>query len=177
MYNNGMNNTITSSTGKTFTLKKGINDQEIDQLIQYAQSDETVRQFTSDASRFASRISFDEWRKEGTVFYTLNDAEGNLAGIIWFEPLPIPEFNLQENAPIINSNEYQITFAIRTYGSARGKGLSSPFTQKALEDFERKGVWLATSADNYPAINSYKKSGFVELGMRKDGQKLIMVLQ
>ncbi len=173
-----MDNLLTASNGETFAFKKGITDHEIDQLIEYAKTDETVRNFTSDPKRFASRESFDNWRKDGTVFYTLTDKENNLAGIIWLEELPLPEFEPQKNNQInnIDPNNYHITFAIRTYGSARGKSLSTPFTQKAFQDSGVKNVWLSTSPDNIPGISSYKKSGFIELGMRKDEQKLIMIL-
>ena len=172
-----MHDQLTAPTGETFTFKKGITDQEIEQLVHFAQTDESVKNFTSDAKRFASRESFNAWRKENTVFYTLNDQAQKLAGIIWLEELPLPEFNpLQLSASNFNNSNYNTTFAIRTYENARGKGLSVPFIKKAFEDFGAKNVWLATSPDNIPAVNAYKKAGFVELGMRKDGQKLIMLL-
>jgi hypothetical protein len=181
-----MDNQLTASTGEIFTFKKGINDKQINQLIHYAQTDQTVKNFTSDTKRFASRDSFEGWKKPDTIFYVLTDKEDDLAGIIWIEELPLPEFQPFQPLPsnFKNSN-FNTTFAIRTYGNARGKGLSVPFTQKAFTDFlEAKsyplkanlGMWLATSPDNFPGIASYKKSGFVELGMRKDGQKLIMIL-
>ena len=188
MYNIRMDDKLISSTGETFTFKKGITDKQIDQLIHYAQTDQTVQNFTSDAKRFASHQSFEAWKKADTIFYTLTDKEDNLAGIIWFEELALPEYEPSSDTTNykLQPTNYHTTFAIRTYANARGKGLSSVFTQKALTDFLKaksyplkanSGVWLATSPDNYPAINSYKKSGFVELGMRKDGQKLIMIYQ
>ncbi len=177
-----MNDQLTSPNGETFFFKKGITDGQIDQLIQYAQTDEGVKQFTSDPKRFASRDSFNNWRKPNAVFYTLVDEDNHLMGIIWLEELELPEFEIPKNIEInaIDPNDYHTTFAIRLYDKARGQGLSSPFTKVALEDYKLhhpdEDIWLATSPDNTAAINSYKKSGFVELGLRQDGQKLLMVM-
>lgn len=173
---------ITSTNGEIFFFKKGITESQIEELIGYAQTDEEVKRFTSDATRFASRDSFNNWRKPNAVFYTLVDEDNHLMGIIWLEELELPEFKLPENIDInsIDLNDYHTTFAIRLYDKARGQGLSSKFTQLALEDYKLQhpdaDIWLATSPDNQPAINSYKKSGFIELGMRQDGQKLLMIL-
>lgn len=173
---------ITSTNGEIFFFKKGITESQIEELIRYAQTDEGVKHFTSDATRFANRDSFNNWRKPNAVFYTLVDEDNRLMGIIWLEELELPEFKLPENIDInsIDPNDYHTTFAIRLYDKARGQGLSSKFTQLALEDFKLQhpdaDIWLATSRDNTPAINSYKKSGFIELGMRQDGQKLLMIL-
>lgn len=168
-----MDNALTANSGQKFFFNQGITDKQIDQLVSYAQTDETVKKYTSDAKRFASKESFDAWRKDSTRFYTLTDVEDNLMGIIWLEDLPLPEVQIQTSNPPQN---FKITFAIRLYGKARGQGLSAPFTQKALRDFNGQGIWLATSVDNLPAISSYKKSGFTELGIRSDGQKLLMIL-
>lgn len=173
---------LRSTDGDTFFFKKGITDSQIDQLIQYAQTDEGVKNFTSDPKRFANKESFNAWKKPDAQFYTLVDEDNTLMGIIWFEGMELPEFKLPKNIEVsaIDPNDYDTTFAIRLYGRARGQGLSTPFTQKALDDFKlnfpEADIWLATSADNLPAISSYKKSGFIELGMRKDGQKLLMIL-
>lgn len=182
MYNMPMSDELSTPTGDKFFFKKGITDGQIDQLITYAQTDEGVKRFTSDPVRFASRESFNAWRKPGAEFYTLVDEENKLMGIIWLEALELPEFEMPKNIEInaIDPNDYHTTFAIRLYGKVRGKGLSSPFTKLALDDFRLNhpddDIWLATSADNLPAISSYKKSGFIELGMRKDGLKLLMIL-
>lgn len=173
---------MTTPLGDKFFFKKGITDAQIDQLIEYSRTDEGVKNFTSDPKRFASRESFDAWRKPGAQFYTLVDEENTLMGIIWLEELELPEFEIPKNIEVnaLDPNDYDTTFAIRLYGKARGQGLSSEFTSLALEDFQlnfpEAEIWLATSPDNLPAINSYKKSGFTELGMRGDGQKLLMVL-
>lgn len=173
---------LTSASGEIFFFKKGITDNQIDQLIEYARTDEGVKNFTSDPKRFASKEAFEAWKKPDAEFYTLVDKDNTLMGIIWFEGLELPEFKVPKNIEVnaIDPNDYNTTFAIRLYGKARGQGLSTSFTQKALEDFKLNfpdsEIWLATSIDNEPAINSYKKSGFTPLGMRQDGQKLLMIL-
>jgi RimJ/RimL family protein N-acetyltransferase len=177
-----MSDELTTSSGDTFFFKKGITEAQIDQLIEYAQTDQGVKKFTSDPKRFASRDSFNAWKRQNTQFYTLVDEGNNLMGIIWLEDLDLPDFETPKNIEVnaVDPNDYNTTFAIRLYGKARGQGLSAPFTLKALDDFKlnfpEADIWLATSADNLPAISSYKKSGFTELGMRKDGQKLLMIL-
>jgi RimJ/RimL family protein N-acetyltransferase len=177
-----MNDQLTTPNGEALFFHKGITDGQIDQLIHYAQTDDGVKNFTSDPKRFASRETFNAWRKPEAVFYTLVDEENRLMGIIWLEELELPEFELPKNIEVsaIDPNDYHTTFAIRLYGKARGQGLSSPFTKLALDDYKlnhpEDDIWLATSPDNIAAINSYKKSGFVELGMRQDGQKLLMIL-
>jgi RimJ/RimL family protein N-acetyltransferase len=178
-----MDNELKTSTGETFFFKKGITDTQIDQLIEYAQNDETVKNFTSDAKRFASRETFNAWRKPDAQFYTLTDEGDNLMGIIWFEELELPEFipTNPSTTHHLPTTKFHTTFAIRTYGKARGKGLSVPFTLKALTDLRSKiqdsGIWLATSPDNLPAVTAYKHVGFIEIGMRKDGEKIIMILR
>ncbi len=175
--------TLTSKKlNQPLTVKKGITDSQINQLIEYAHSDPAI-ELTNDPKRFASRADFDAWRKETAVFYTLVDDKDNLMGIIWFEPVTLKYEGKIERK---NPEHYGITFAIRLYQEARGKGLSEPFTKVALEDFKKtreyldnpnNGIWLGTFPENIPAKKSYLRSGFKEVFVRADGKRLIMILK
>lgn len=86
-------------------------------------------------------------------------------------------------ATSLNTNHYTITFAIRLYENARGKGLSKNFIKKAWEKYSQtqeylenpaKGIWLETNIYNFSAINSYKKIGFRLVSKPKKDGKVIM---
>lgn len=169
-------------SGENLLIKKGLSDALIEQLIKQAKEDTSVGQFTSDPVRFSSRETYLEWLKKDTVIYALVDSEDRLLGVVWYENLPLP-WNEKINGK--DPSSFGITYAIRTYAQARGKGLAVPFTEETLADFRKSsqysqnpnnGIWLAVSKDNTAAISVYKKSGFKELGMRADNKKLLMIL-
>ena len=165
------------ATLDSYTIKKGLADKQIDQLINYAQTDDGLK-FTSDPKRFKNRKSFDEFSKEILAYYVLADKEDNLLGIIWFHDL---DLYLNKEKP----SEYGISFAIRLYGEARGKGLALPFTEEVMADFEQSEefknhphpkIWLSVSPENEPAVKLYRKLGFKDLEINKEYNKLLMVL-
>lgn len=152
-------------------VHEGILDCQIDQLIEYSQTDSEIRKFTSDTLRFADKKSFQHWQQQGRIIYTLSDSQKNLLGIVWFG---------QKKAPI-DDIKANFTFAIRIYGSARGQGLAQEFMKITFDDFLKNkdktlptGFWLETSIDNLSAIHTYQKFGFYSVA-RKDG-KNVMVL-
>lgn len=155
---------------KDVFIKQGILDCQVDQLINYSQTDPDVKKFTSDSVRFRDLSSFKKWLIQGRIIYTISDINQNLLGIIWFG---------QKNPPIdVNAN---FTFAIRIYGAARGHGLSQNFMKTAFTDLLQNqkqsritGFWLATSKNNFTAIHTYEKFGFKKNG-EIDGEN-IMVL-
>ena len=156
--------------GQDVFVQQGIIDCQIDQLIDFSQSDPEVKKFTSDPVRFQNRISFNSWLQQGRIIYTLIDSQNNLLGIIWFG---------QKDPPVRTSANY--TFAIRIYGPARGQGLSQEFMKTAFADILKNqkasrisGFWLETSTDNFAAIHSYQKFGFLPIDQQKN--KVVMVL-
>jgi ribosomal protein S18 acetylase RimI-like enzyme len=147
-------------------IKKGLSEKNIGQLIDYANKDEEVKRFTSDARRFKDRESYEEWLKKGRTIYGLVDGEDNLLGITWFG----------------EEGGEGFTLAIRTYEGARHRGFSYGFLKETINDFMggdeykkaiNKEWWLETSKDNLPAIMLYEKLGFQKEREGKSPDKVI----
>ncbi|HLC88100.1 MAG TPA: GNAT family protein [Patescibacteria group bacterium] len=161
-----------------YKIKKGLSEKQIDQLIEFAANDEGLK-YTSDPKRFKSHESFDEFSKEILAYYTLTNETDDLLGIIWFHDL---DLYLNREKP----SEYGISFAIRLYGEARGKGLALPFTEEVMADFKEteeyknhphKKIWLSVSPENEAAVKLYRKLGFKDLEINKEYHKLLMTLE
>lgn len=149
-------------------IQQGILDCQIDQLINFSNSDPDIKKFTSDPIRFKNRQAFNQWLEHGRIIYTLIDQKNNLLGIVWFS---------QKESPLKLAANF--TLAIRLYGLARGQGLSQVFLKTAFDDFinhknkqKISGFWLQVSIDNLAAIRTYEKFGFNKLGQTDN--KLIM---
>lgn len=152
-----------------FEIKKGITDKQIDQLIEYSATDESVAKFTSDRERFKNREAFDEWKKIDKEIFILTNKDGDLLGIIWLGPKEIPDAEWKEK---IDKDKYKLSFAIRIYGEARGKGLAIDFMKGCIKN---KGIWLATSDDNFAAKALYSKFGFRQVSEADNKNKIVMI--
>jgi ribosomal protein S18 acetylase RimI-like enzyme len=172
-----------------FKIHLGINESQINALISYTQklSDKDIADYTSDwkegKGRFASPVNFYKWLEKGRTIYTLIDQQGKLSGIIWFGNEPMST-NDKQFTPDFNASLYNITYAIRLYGSARGVGLAAPFTRSALSHFkstaqykntQNPGIWLVTSKDNIAAVTTYKKIGGQEVSNPSSTGRVLMV--
>lgn len=169
-------------TGMRLYLYRGISNKHIQSLIYYSQSDQAIKNFTSDSKRFASKESFEAWQNQGRTIYTLQTNTESLAGIIWFGEKNIEKLHVKDSQYDIDG--YGITFAIRTYDNARGSGIAFPFMQSVFHDFvnsetyaigAQRGIWLDTKSDNTSAIGLYKKFGFIEVG-NTDHDSIVMII-
>src|SRR3989344_3516795 len=114
---------------------------------------------TNDANRFASTVKFDEWLQIPREIFTLTNSSENLLGLIWFRNQAIPDRKFIND---FNKENFGVTFAIRIYGKARGKGYSEKFLNWAFGEYKKtnqylnnpsKGVWLETREDNLRQIS------------------------
>jgi ribosomal protein S18 acetylase RimI-like enzyme len=178
-----------------------LTDKHIDQLIAYSTDteDEGVQNNTSDKKRFKDREAVLHWREKGRSTTIITNDEGDLLGLSWMgaEDIHVGESDLQtdfviatetrETVRAFNPSQYGVTFAIRVYGEARGKGLSSRLTKRAERQFKKTDAykallvdgkihpWLEVSAENTPAVRSYRKSGYVEATAPNDDGKILMI--
>ena len=161
-------------------VRKGIATNHIDKLIYYSSNDDLVLKFTHDNKRYKDLKSFNK-EKNNRFYYSLVGKNNELAGIIWFSKKPIPK-----NKFIVefNTRDYGITFALRVYGKFRGKGLSYPFLQEAIRRYKKtksfkenkaNKFWVSTSFDNFAAISTYIKCGFVKASKKDSKAKIIMI--
>lgn len=153
-------------------VQAGISPSQVEQLIHYSNTDPQVIKFTSDKKRFKNRHAYGEWKKKGRTIYTLSDKNGDLMGIIWFgeEPIPQKEFTLK-----FNPRDFGITFAIRIYGKARGKGLAIKFMKAAFSDFGKSGIWLETHKNNISAIKAYERFVFKQVTVPDEKGRILMI--
>lgn len=148
-------------------IQHDITDTQIDQLIQCTKSDPHIHQHTHDQMRFASRESFEDWRKKRRDVFVLTNSSGDLLGLIWFSKKTIPDQ--------IASEDFDTTFAIRLYEKARGQRLSYFFMKHAFEKRGVSKVWLSVKKANHIAINLYTKFGFTK---KKDlGESIVMTYE
>jgi len=152
-----------------FKIKKGISEKQIEQLIEYSLTDESVGKFTSDKERFKDRQAFNEWRKKGREIMVMTNDDGDLLGITWLGLKDLPERNYKIK---IDPKKYKKSFAIRIYGEARGKGLAIGFMKECLKE---DNVWLEVSDDNLAAKALYSKFGFRQVSEVDENGKIIMI--
>lgn len=153
-------------------VKQGITENQRDQLLKFTHSDPQIAKFTSDLSRFKDKTSALKWLDNVRV-YTLTDKANNLIGLAWFHRKPLPE---REFIMKLNSSDFPLTFGIRIYGKARGKGLSFDFMKKSFESFKPGSIWIQTSFDNLPTIKLAEKFGFKKVSEPDARGKIIMIL-
>lgn len=180
--------------GSHYEFHSGIAEKYIDQLINYTNdlNDVGVQNNTTDRlkasgepGRFSSREEYDKWLGKGREIYTLIDpATDRLKGILWLGREEIPTKG-NTFVPGFDESKYGITYAIRNYGDARGAGVATEFSKKAIKLFkqtetylgaDKKGIWLEVNATNAPGINTYTKLGYRQVSEHTANGRLIMVL-
>lgn len=160
-------------------LRNGISSENIDRLIDYAKSDEAIKLFTSDSRRFYDHASYENWRQnENLNIYSLEDDEGDLAGIIWLGLLKLPD-DERDYIHSIDPSDYPFTFGMRMYKHYRGSGIAVRFAKVCFSLFDKSlktdsaldghapltqndtiGIWAECSNDNVPVMSMTKQLGF-----------------
>ncbi len=162
---------------------KGLNRNQVRQLIKFTNTDPLIAETTRDLERFKDIKTYRLWLTKKRTIYALIDKNKNLMGIIWFGIKQMPKnINFSEK---LNANHYSVTFAIRLYEGARGKSLSKKFITNTWELYSNskeflenpnKGLWLETNINNFAAVSSYKNLGF-KLVSKPDKKGNVIMLQ
>ena len=163
-------------------VKKGITARQTKQLIKYSNSDPEIIRNTSDNLRFRNLKSFNLWRgRKKRKTFTLTSKKGDLLGIIWFGMKPLPKARYSYTGKIPRKG---LTFSIRIYSPARGRGLSYMFYKEAYKHFKTDDrykkdksrlFWIEASKNNKSALSLYKKIGFVQASEPSKEGKIVMV--
>lgn len=145
-------------------IDKSLTEDQIEELIRHSSNDPEVVKNTSDSRRFKDREAYDKWLQSNPSVYVLTNESNKLLGIVW----------VQKMGNSLVGNEFDTTFAIRLYGEARGKGLSSWFIDEAFKKYGEANYWLRTSSDNVTAIKTYERLGFKTVSSPDAENKIIM---
>lgn len=128
--------------------------------------DVRLREMTHDLSRFSSSGRLAHWQA-GRDLVCLQDGAGSLLGIIWVARKAMPTREDYVDPALVRRRGPRLTWAIRTYGSARGHGLAQAFSEHALDRLlhgrpEGRSLWYETKAANAAARSLGLSLGFIE---------------
>lgn len=128
--------------------------------------DRRLREMTHDLSRFSTSGRLAKWRP-GRDLVCLQDAAGSLLGVIWVARKAMPERDDYFDPELIRWRGPRLTWAIRTYGVARGHGIATVFSEYALDRLLRNrpegcSLWYQTKAENMAARALGERLGFFE---------------
>jgi len=166
----------------TLKIVEELSLSQINDLINFSNSDSLIKQTTTDDVRFQDEKAYKLWLTKKRKIYALVDESEKLQGIIWFGEKEFPQnINLPES---INRSNFNLTFAIRIYENLRGKGYAVNFMKEAYERFIKtdeyinsvnKGFWLLVNNDNIPAIKTYERFGYKKIEAETGTDRKIMV--
>lgn len=162
---------------------EGLSELHLSSLLSYTNSDSDIAKYTNDLDRFGDKEKLANWMKKNRLIYVLESGQQDLLGIIWFGRKDVPLYFKRQTSKDLGF--YGLTFAIRLYEEARGKGLSSPFLQTAFQKYKqteqfkqtaKKGFWLEVGLNNTTAIKTYTRFGFRNIVEDQQTQKILMIL-
>lgn len=146
----------------------GLNETLVESLIERTldPDDIRLREMTRDLSRFSSSGQLAKWRP-GRDLVCLRDAVGSLLGVIWVARKEMPKRDDYFDPDLVRKRGPLTTWAIRTYGPARGHHVAQAFSEYALERLlrerpEGRSLWYQTKAANTAARALGKSMGFFE---------------
>ena len=173
-----------------YSIKLGISQKHVLELIDYTNTDPFFKNNTSDLlrvdgslGRFSNLFEYQKWLDRGKYIYTLISPNNDLMGIIWFSQEK-PNFDSYMLTEQFDHDHYSFTFAIRLYSAARGVGLAKQFASIATTHFTqsdscrmepRNGIWLDVKSTNLAAISIYKGLGFKQVGTNLIEKSLLML--
>jgi hypothetical protein len=148
-----------------------------DQLIAKSYQPHILKNTPNDAgSRFTNRAALEKWFAQDRELFWLLGPTGDLAGIVWFGPKPLPlKIDLPEHPTE--------TFGLRLYEGYLGKGLSAAFFLQglALAAKRKQGrgqavpaIWGVTDTDNAPARSVYARAGFRDIDHNEHRVHLVL---
>jgi hypothetical protein len=206
--------TIRSKSDRTLTVYQGYDDNVIEQLVTKSKEEDIMRRCPKDAAkRFSSPEAFRAWVNKGVggraLYPVLDDETRDLGLVLW---LGIEKFEgeayreevdgvvTDKLLPGVNpvgfarGRQMTDTFALRSYESQKGQGLSRAATIHAIARYavERShdvewghpqltGIHLETDIDNLPSRKVYqnmlgKANGFSPIVENLDKNRIAMVL-
>lgn len=145
-----------------------LDDELADALIERTLDprDVRLREMTRDLSRFSSSGRVAEWLP-GRDLVCLQDAGRALLGVIWVARKAMPARDDYFDPELVRRRGPRTTWAIRTYGEARGHGVAVAFSEYALDRLLRErpegpSLWYQTKAENAAARALGARLGFFE---------------
>jgi hypothetical protein len=145
-----------------------LDDDLVDRLVRRTHDprDPLLRAFTRDAERFADPDAVTRWRVDRSIVCLL-DERGELMGISWLSPRPLPP-GYDWSAARVPLPPRAPSCAIRLYGEARGKGISWAFAVQALRSLVQQpsappALWYECRRENVPVRRMTARLGFREL--------------
>ncbi len=136
-------------------------------------SDVRLREMTRDLSRFSSTERLAKWRA-GRDLVCLRDEARVLLGVIWVARKAMPRRDDYLHPALVRRRGPRTTWAIRTYGAARGYGVADVFSEYALDKLlrnrrEGRSLWYETKAENRAARALGARLGFFEVSGEAGG--------
>ena len=134
-------------------ITSGLTDHQVQQLVEYSNTDQTIKKYSSDQNRFKNRATYDRWFAQDKSIYSMQNEQNKLLGLVWFGPSKFPQVKLKAEYAHLPTTHYQLTFALRVYNQARGHGLAKKLTavtltiflnSKTYQQTKNNGIWLET---------------------------------
>lgn len=176
--------TILSHTLGPLRINSGLTNHQIQQLIQYSNTDQAIKKYSSDQDRFKNRAAYNHWFAQGKSIYSMQNEQNKLLGLVWFGSSSLPRIKLKATYSHLPTGHYQLTFALRVYDQARGRGLAKKLTAMSLtiylnseiyRQMEPNGIWLETFKHNLAAVKTYSPF-FKQISLPDKEGKIVMIL-
>ncbi len=162
-----------SREGEIFLIFAGLSEYLVSALKKRSldESDEEIREKTSDRWRFGLG-SYEEWYAKNRVPFALVHEKSNaLAALVWLGPKQMGRKSLsrlsleerKQNESLLSAENWH-TLSYRSYPPFRGKGLMKGFSRFAMDyyaaHYPGAKFWTGLDADNLPSMRLAEGLGF-----------------